>query len=68
MSALTMASSTLSTVAVKSALMRRFDTIDTCAVSGAAAAPALAVENAIAMSPEPLPDVAPVRPNPCEAR
>ena len=63
-SALTIASSVACTVAVNSALIRAFDSIVHGGGLVRAAAPAFAVENAMKMSPEPLPDVAPVRAEP----
>ena len=57
-----------STVALNSALIRSLDNIETVATDLLPAAPALAVENAMKISPEPFPDVAPVRANPNEAR
>src|SRR5207247_7345977 len=53
-SAFTIASSVACTVASNTAPMRALDIIDTCAASGAFAAPAFAVENAMKMSPDPL--------------
>ena len=48
--------------------MRALDIIDTCAASGAFAAPAFAVENAMKMSPDPLLETLPVRARPSVAR
>src|SRR5215813_1327772 len=67
-SALTIASSVAWTVAEKSALIRSFESICTVATSRVLAAPALAVEKAMKISPDPLPDVAPVRARPRDAR
>src|SRR5205823_2902231 len=67
-SALMIASSVACAVASNKALIRWFETIETCTVSAAAAAPGLAVEKAITMSPDPFPEVAPVRPKPWVAR
>ena len=66
--ALTMASSVASTVASKSGLMRSLDTVLTVLGPGSASAWGLAVEKAMKMSPEPLPEMEPVRARPSVAR
>src|SRR5271165_1528992 len=66
--AFTIASSVASTVALKSGVMRSFDTASMVFGPGSALAWGFAVENAIKISPEPLPEVEPVLANPIVAR
>ena len=66
--ALMIASSVASTVAPNSVLIWELLSTVTSVVGRAAAAPAFAVENATKMSPEPFPEMPPVRATPKDAR